>query len=98
MQLRMNAWKVVASALCVPAFTLALAASASAQDAPRPVPPETPVPQATPGEPRTPIPQPLPPDAGQGEQGRAEPETRLQPRYQPRGGCRYRERTLELIV
>ena len=98
MQLRMNAWKVVASALLVAAFTVALATSGSAQDAPLAVPPEAPGPSAAPARPDAPAPQPLTPDARQGDQDRAEPETRLQPRYEPRGGCRYRERTLELIV
>jgi hypothetical protein len=45
-----------------------------------------------------PAPRPLERAPGQDDDTRIEPESRLQPQPPPYGGCRYRERTLELIV
>jgi hypothetical protein len=53
--------------------------------------------RAAPAQP-TPVPQPLERAPGQNGDTRIEPESRLQPQPPPYGGCRYRERTLELIV
>lgn len=98
MQLRTKAWKVVVLALLVPAMPLVSATSGLAQDGPRATEPHALPPAGSAVQPRAPVPQTSPPEDRQGG-SRTEPETRLQPRYdQPHGGCRYRERTLELIV
>jgi len=50
--------------------------------------------------PERPAPAPQPSERAPGQNGdsRIEPESRLQPPLPPYGGCRYRERRLELIV
>lgn len=96
MQLRTNAWWAVTLTVLISATSL-VSTSSLAQEAPRAVQPDASSPGASAVEPRTVPPRPSTSDDRRGG-ARTEPETQRQPHYEPRGGCHYRERTLELIV
>jgi hypothetical protein len=88
---------IVGTALAM-ALQGALVATGFAQDG-RPAPDVQP-PSASPAERSQPLPGPPPENRSPKPDGDSstEPESRLQQQLPPSGGCRYRERTLELIV
>lgn len=97
MKLRSGVRNVVSLALLAPALIFGTAASGIAQSAAPMQRPEGPAPGGPAGRTAPAVPQPSDPNKARGGSD-VEPESRLRPRDDQGGGCRYRERTLELIV